>query len=114
MQFGFLGQMTVRFQTQATNGIIGLMAATVQDLLKIAKLDTQKRVKIFNPDSESFDCVYDGEKQSIPAQEFKEFKLSIAKHIAKHLANKILHQRTIKTNVEDTLKEIMEEIIYDN
>lgn len=110
MQFGFLGQMTVRFQTQATNGIIGLMAATVQDLLKIAKLDTQKRVKIFNPDSESFDCVYDGEKYSIPAQEIKEFSLSIANHITKHLSIKILYGKKHVKNATEEIQKIKKEI----
>lgn len=86
------------------------MASTLKDLLKQASLDAEKRLKIFNPDSESFTCEYDGKKYSIGAEEFKTFPLSIADHITKHLSFKILYKRHVKPNVRVELQKIRKEI----
>lgn len=83
----------------------------VKDLLKKTSLDAEKRVKIFNPDSESFSCQYDGKTYSIEAEEFKTFSLSIADHITKHLSFHILYKRHVKPNVDIEIQKIRKEIM---
>lgn len=84
---------------------------TVKDYLKRASSDAQKRVEIYNPDTEDFECWYDGQKYITPSLEITQYKKHIANHIVTHLSNHLLNKRGVKTNVEDELKEIRQEIL---
>ena len=83
---------------------------SVKDHLKKKALDAKKRVKIFNPDTEPFTVVYNGEEFIIDSLEIAEYQYHIANHITKHLSTKLLNKRGIKSNAEDDLKKISKEI----
>lgn len=73
---------------------------------------SQKKVKLFNPDSNDFTVNYHSLPQTIHAQEIEEFPHDIAQHIAKHLATHLLNIRGVRrgSNVQADLEAIRGEI----
>jgi hypothetical protein len=69
---------------------------------------------IFNPDTEDFTVNYNdgnGSKEyTIKALSIKLFPTDLADHIKKHLADKLYWKRGQKTNYEDDIKSIYQEI----
>lgn len=82
----------------------------VADLKREALLKEQQTKQIYNPDTEDFTVAYSGKFYTIPATQIATFPTVIADHIQRHLAIHILNKRGVKTNYEDDLAKIYEEI----
>lgn len=86
----------------------------IHEMRRLADLDKNKTVRIYNPDTEDFTKPFnDGngiKKYTIPALEMVEFPFHVGKHLKKHLADRLLNKRNPKTNPQDDLEEIMKEI----
>jgi hypothetical protein len=93
------------------------MATSVRELQLEQKEINSRTVRIFNPDTEDFTVTYDIEENgkprtfTAPAQEISTFPGLIADHLIIHLSYRLLYKRGVKTNVEDDLKKIREEIV---
>lgn len=75
------------------------------------------KIPVYNPDTEDFKCVMRDEKTNkqmepfiVPAQDIAYFEPKVAEHIKKQLASYLLSKRGIKTNSEDDMKKIIDEI----
>jgi len=82
------------------------------------KLD---KIPVYNPDTEDFKCVMRDEKTNkqmepfiVPAQDIAYFEPKVAEHIKNQLAGYLLSKRGAKTNAEDDLKAIKEEVTPKN
>jgi len=75
-----------------------------------AKLNEEKTIRIYNPDTDDFTCNFHGEPYTIHSLEMAEFTFYIAKHIQKHLADRLLHKRGIKESPRADLENIFKEI----
>jgi hypothetical protein len=95
------------------------MATSVRQLRYEQSQLNERTLRIFNPDSEDFTVTYDVDGTgnpvpfTAPAQEISTFSGLIGEHLIKHLSNRLLHKRGVKTNVEDDLKKIREEIVVE-
>lgn len=72
-----------------------------------------KKVKIYNPDTDDFTVKWHGQPYTVRALEIsKPLPFHIANHIKKHLANHLLHKRGVPehSNITDTLAKIKKEI----
>ena len=72
---------------------------------------------IYNPTNRDFSCFYDRENNRTPyiikSKTITEMPIDVADHVKKHLADFVMNERTIKTNHEDELREVMKEISVD-
>jgi len=82
----------------------------VHDLQKQAEINAEKKVQLWNPDSEDFTVKYIGKEYTARSLEMTTFSLPIALHLKKHLANYIHHKRGTKINASADLIKIQEEI----
>lgn len=63
------------------------------DIARKADDDEKKNILIYNPLKEDFTWKYDGDPYTIPSQENKSFKTSLAKHLGKHLVDAYLNTK---------------------
>ena len=82
----------------------------VKELRRLAELNKDKAIRIYNPDIDNFTVNYHGSPVTIRALEIAEFNADVANHVKKHLADHILNKRGVKSNVEDDLAGIFKEI----
>ena len=85
------------------------------ELRRLAELNKNKLIRIYNPDVEDFTCTYHRAPITIRSMEIMALNIAVANHIKKHLADHLLHKRGIKNNAEEDLRDIFKEIevVYD-
>ena len=83
---------------------------SVADVKAKAERDKKQLERIYNPDDDDFTVKYGGKSYTIFSREIDSFPVFIAEHIKKHLATHLLNKRGIKTNSNDDLDKIKEEI----
>ncbi len=88
------------------------MAKNVQTLLRESKKNKEKKIFLYNPDTEDFTTRFNGKPHTIRSLEIEPFSYDVANHIKKHLANHLYNKRGRKDglNPTDSLEEIKKEI----
>lgn len=82
----------------------------VKEIQRLAEANSQKTLRIYNPDTDDFTCNYHGKPYTVRALDMEEYPLPIANHLKKHLADHLMWKRGVKVNPEVDLKEIFKEI----
>ena len=84
----------------------------VSEIQRRSKDLEDKKLKIYNPDTEDFTRKWHGQPYTIRALEIEEFPFHIANHLKKHLANHLLHKRGVPANrnIQEALAKIKKEI----
>ena len=84
---------------------------SVEEMKRLASANSEKTVRIYNPDTEDFTWNIQGTPHTIRALEMEEFPYDVAKLLKKHLADHLLFKRGIGgASPDDLLAEIYEEI----
>lgn len=65
---------------------------------------------LYNPSKEDFTVTWDSKPYTLHSEELEKFPMYLANHIAKHLAHKLVMERGVKTNYDDDIVRMREEI----
>lgn len=79
--------------------------ANIAQLREQAYIDSQKKVRLFNPGKKDFTFNFNGAPHTIPAMEIKEFDFYVARHLKKHLAEKLLDEENVEYKTPHLIEE---------
>ena len=89
------------------------MPQRVSDVLRQDKINQDRVIYLYNPDTEDFTCKFEGKEHISHAMRREEFPYYVGKHIQKHLAMHLLNTRSRVKNPAEDYANILKEIIYD-
>lgn len=87
-----------------------MVVTTVKDLRREVKENAEKKIRLYNPDTEDFNVKYDQKTYTIKSLDSEEFKYRIALHITKHLVNHLINKRQMGYINPDQRKELEKEV----
>jgi len=86
------------------------MATTVKDLWREAKDNSEKKIRLYNPDTEDFSVKYGPKTYTLKSLDSDEFQYTIARHMKRHLINHLINRRGLGYINPDQRKEIENEV----
>ncbi len=87
------------------------MAKSVPDLLQEVQDNSEKVVRVYNPDTEDFTVNYESKPHTVKALDYGEFEYNVGNHVKKHLITFLMNKRSL--NPITDRKSVEKEVEFD-